>query len=112
VTEEHQLAGSDGTEPVRTPTPGDLMARRPVNGPPPAAAIAQEPAEEQAEEPAEEPAGRHDAPPAGGGTGDDRVDAALRRLDAVDELPVSDHVAQYDAVHRTLQDALAAIDEG
>jgi hypothetical protein len=47
-----------------------------------------------------------------GGTGDDRVDAALRRLDAIEELPVSEHVAQYDAVHRTLQDALATIDEG
>jgi len=48
----------------------------------------------------------------GGGTGDDRVDAALQRLDTVDDLPVSEHVAQYDALHRTLQDALAAIDEG
>lgn len=106
MTEDHQLAGSDGTGPVRTPTPGDLMARRPVPGPPPAATMAEEPAEEPAD------GGRHDAPPAGQGTGDNRVDAALRRLDAVDELPVSDHVAQYDAVHRTLQDALAAIDEG
>jgi hypothetical protein len=47
-----------------------------------------------------------------GGTGDDRVDAALRRLDSIDELPIGEHVEQYDAVHRTLQDALAAIDEG
>ena len=47
-----------------------------------------------------------------GGTGDTRVDAALARLDALDELPVGDHVAQYDALHRTLQDALATIDEG
>jgi hypothetical protein len=47
-----------------------------------------------------------------GGSGDPRVDAALQRLDSIDELPVSDHVEQYDALHRTLQDALAAIDEG
>jgi hypothetical protein len=46
------------------------------------------------------------------GTGDGRVDAALARLDALDETPVAEHVAQFDALHRTLQDALAAIDEG
>jgi hypothetical protein len=40
------------------------------------------------------------------------VDAALRRLDLLESQPVSEHVAQYDALHRTLQDALAAIDEG
>jgi len=51
-------------------------------------------------------------PARSGGTGDDRVDAALRRLDTIGDLPVSEHVTQYDAVHRTLQDALAAIDEG
>ena len=56
------------------------------------------------------------AAPAGefpeGTVGDARVDAALQRLDALDELPVYEHVAQYDALHRTLQDALATIDEG
>jgi hypothetical protein len=46
------------------------------------------------------------------GTGDPRVDAALARLDTLDELPVAEHVAQFDALHRTLQDALVAIDEG
>jgi hypothetical protein len=40
------------------------------------------------------------------------VEAALERLDSLDELPVSEHVEQYDALHRTLQDALATIDEG
>ena len=45
------------------------------------------------------------------GTGDLRVDAALARLDRFDELPVAEHVAEYDAVHRALQDALTAIDE-
>jgi hypothetical protein len=47
-----------------------------------------------------------------GSSGDARVDAALQRLDAIDGLPVADHVEQYDALHRTLQDALATIDEG
>jgi hypothetical protein len=47
-----------------------------------------------------------------GGTGDPRVDAAMQRLGSLAELPVSEHVEQYDALHRTLQDALATIDEG
>ena len=34
------------------------------------------------------------------------------RLDALDGVPVSEHVEQFDALHRTLQDALATIDEG
>ena len=46
-----------------------------------------------------------------GSTGDPRVDAAMARLDHLDELPVADHVGEYDAVHRALQDALTAIDE-
>lgn len=102
------------TEGFRPPTPGDLAARRPAP-----------------EEPAEvAPAGGGTGISPGGsgdgqgtpygeevealqdGTGDERVDAAVRRLEAVDDLPVGEHVAQYDAVHRTLQDALAQIDEG
>ena len=39
------------------------------------------------------------------------VEAALARLDDVDELPVVDHVVVYDEVHRLLQDALAGLDE-
>jgi hypothetical protein len=39
------------------------------------------------------------------------VDVALGRLDDLDELPVTEHVAVYDEVHRLLQDALAALDE-
>jgi hypothetical protein len=45
------------------------------------------------------------------GTGDPRVDAALERLDRLADLPVSEHVGEYDAVHRALQDALSTIDE-
>ena len=40
------------------------------------------------------------------------VEAALQRLDDLDQRPVSEHVAVYDEVHRLLQDALAALDEG
>jgi hypothetical protein len=40
--------------------------------------------------------------------------AALRGsvadLDQLDDLPVADHVARYDALHGTLSEALAAID--
>ncbi|MBI1376196.1 MAG: hypothetical protein GC157_01725 [Frankiales bacterium] len=43
-------------------------------------------------------------------TGDARVDAATARLAEVAELPVADHVAVYDDVHRRLQDALADAD--
>jgi hypothetical protein len=45
------------------------------------------------------------------GTGDPRVDQALARLDRLDNLPVAEHVGEYDVVHRALQDALTAIDE-
>ena len=40
------------------------------------------------------------------------VDDALSRLDRLHERPVGEHVAVYDEVHRLLQDALAALDEG
>jgi hypothetical protein len=39
------------------------------------------------------------------------VDQALARLDGLDDLPVGEHVAAFDAVHRALQDALATLDE-
>jgi hypothetical protein len=39
------------------------------------------------------------------------VETALGRLQQLDELPVGEHVAVYDEVHRLLQDALAALDE-
>jgi hypothetical protein len=40
------------------------------------------------------------------------VDTALSRLEDLTERPVAEHVAVYDEVHRLLQDALAALDEG
>ena len=36
--------------------------------------------------------------------------AATAELDELDELPVADHVARYDALHGELSEALAAID--
>ena len=39
------------------------------------------------------------------------VDTALARLEGLSDLPVVEHVAVYDEVHRLLQDALAALDE-
>lgn len=41
-------------------------------------------------------------------TGEDRVDAALERLPELDRLPTAEHVAVYEEVHRSLQDALGA----
>ena len=52
-----------------------------------------------------------DGPRADGSPAVGRVDAALAHLDGLDDRPVGDHVAAYDAVHRGLQDALAALDE-
>jgi hypothetical protein len=85
--------------PPRPAVPGPAVPAAPVPGPaapvpgPAVAAAAPGPA------------------PAQGGTGDLRVDAALARLDGLDELPVAEHVGEYNAVHRALQDALTTIDE-
>ena len=38
------------------------------------------------------------------------VEASVAALDELDDLPVADHVARYDALHGTLSEALAAID--
>jgi len=35
---------------------------------------------------------------------------SVAALDQLDDLPVADHVARYDALHGTLSEALAAID--
>jgi hypothetical protein len=40
------------------------------------------------------------------------VELAVSRLDDLDDRPVAEHVAVFDEVHRLLQDALAALDEG
>ena len=38
------------------------------------------------------------------------VQDSVADLDQLDDLPVADHVARYDALHGTLSEALAAID--
>ena len=38
------------------------------------------------------------------------VQASVADLEQLDDLPVADHVARYDALHGTLSEALAAID--
>jgi hypothetical protein len=43
---------------------------------------------------------------------EEQVASALELLDGLDELTVHEHVEVFDAVHRSLQDALAALDEG
>jgi hypothetical protein len=42
---------------------------------------------------------------------DQRVEDALSSLDQLDEKPVGEHVEVFDSLHRSLQDALATLDE-
>ena len=69
------------------------------------------------------PAGRHvaaDPVPAAGagpaasapGTGEARVDAALRLLDRLAGLPVSSHPELFEQVHAQLTDVLGELDPG
>jgi hypothetical protein len=93
------------TDPQSRPLPGAWTAGgpgRPVPVPP-------TPAPGPAAPVPGPPAPAADAPVSG--SVDPRVDAALARLDRLDELPVAEHVGEYDAVHRALQDALTTIDE-
>ena len=41
----------------------------------------------------------------------EQVDQALALLDGLDDRPVAEHVEVFDQVHRSLQDALATLDE-
>jgi hypothetical protein len=54
--------------------------------------------------------------PAGGEreslTGEPRVDAALARLDELEELPVTEHRAVFEDVHQRLRDVLGELDAG
>jgi hypothetical protein len=50
--------------------------------------------------------------PGGAGTGDARVDEALARLGDLDGLPVDEHPAVFEHVHRDLTAALGALDSG
>jgi hypothetical protein len=44
------------------------------------------------------------------GTGDPRVDAALRMLDRLPELPVGEHAAVFERVHAELTEVLGDLD--
>lgn len=41
-------------------------------------------------------------------TGNERIDEALTRLDALDELDINDHPGQFDAIHQALRESLAS----
>jgi len=45
-------------------------------------------------------------------TGHPRVDAALARLDELEGLPVTEHRAVFEDVHRRLRDVLGELDTG
>ncbi len=45
-------------------------------------------------------------------TGEPRVDAALARLDELPDLPVTEHRAVFEHVHRSLTDVLGELDAG
>ncbi|MGZ4495805.1 MAG: hypothetical protein ACXVWU_13960 [Nocardioides sp.] len=57
---------------------------------------------EQAADEAPDPSDLAEAPSA-----DPRVAEAVRRLDALSDLPPADHVEIYESVHRSLQESLA-----
>ncbi|MGX1761623.1 hypothetical protein ACWIG5_32730 [Streptomyces lydicus] len=60
------------------------------------------------------PAGDAGPQPIGPGTtptGQDAVDATLRRLADADHLPASGHLQVYEDVHRGLRDVLAGLDQ-
>ena len=89
-----------------SPVPG---AAHPDAGAEQAPASGSGPGDEGAHARAQDPAARHAGPPAPPLV--PAVEEAERLLDRVAELPVAERVAVLDAVHRRLQDALAAVDE-
>lgn len=44
-------------------------------------------------------------------TSDAQVDEALRALEALEDLPVHDHAAVFEGIHRALQDRLTGDEE-
>jgi hypothetical protein len=75
-----------------------------------------EPDRPSAESSSPQEAGPADQPAAGAvarpGTGEPRVDAALRLLDRLPGLPVSDHPELFEQVHAQLTDVLGELDSG
>jgi hypothetical protein len=67
--------------------------------------------ENQTEEPAEDAGhGLPDQAAERPATGEPRVDAALARLDELEGLPVTEHRAVFEDVHRRLRDVLGELD--
>ena len=58
------------------------------------------------------PAADSAADPGGAGTGEARVDAALRLLDRLPGLPVSEHPDVFEQVHAQLTEVLGELDPG
>lgn len=46
------------------------------------------------------------------GTGEPRVDQAMTGLDRLEDLPLDEHVAVFDAAHATLRQVLGELDSG
>ncbi|MGY4642171.1 hypothetical protein [Cellulomonas sp. URHB0016] len=85
-------------EALARPTPSSVrLPAATVNGPEPVPAVAGSGGPERV------PA----VAGSGGPTGDPHVDAALTRLDGLEDVPLREHVAHFDAVHRALGDRLA-----
>jgi hypothetical protein len=59
-----------------------------------------------------EPTPARGGEPVGGtGSGHPAVDAAIQAMANAAGLPLADQIAQYEAVHRTLRETLATIDQ-
>ena len=94
---------ADGAGPDRVPEMLDMFEQEEMPGPPDAAPA--DGADEVSEHEARSAVRRQE-------TGEPRVDDALRRLDELTELPVSDHLAVFEHVHARLSDVLGELDPG
>ncbi len=65
-----------------------------------------------ADEARQPPAGGAGAAPERAATGEARVDAALAGLDDLPVLPVTEHPAVFEQVHRRLREVLGELDTG
>jgi hypothetical protein len=86
-----------GPEPAREADDAGPTAGEPEPGP----IRTREQASDQAREPASAPA-----------TGEPRVDAALRLLERLPDLPVNEHPELFELVHAQLSDVLGELDSG
>jgi hypothetical protein len=92
---EHETEPDEAGQPPASPDVAGPTAASPADAGQRAPALAA--AEQQASRP---------------GTGEPRVDAALRLLDRLPGLPVSDHPQLFEQVHAQLTDVLGELDAG